>query len=235
MIDFNKYDTEDRNQVTLLGYKLIQAMSDDALQDGRKLRLSTYGSAVHDLVKLRNSQAFKRSYIIGRKIANGEELNKGDSLIGGGDLARIISYVLSYDESHYPSFVETLKNEGGVFTELLELNSEKKYDPVIAAADALLARIDSKSPNLARQLIEIAKAVNTYETTLFDMSQKINQQNMTILRQSNENTQLNEDLRKAAEQFSRLEKLIQQTTDPKQKQNLIDHYNKYKKVFENNA
>lgn len=232
-IDFYLFDKQDSERVTELGYQLVAAMEKDYRDStGERLKVTPYGERINEQMRLGNSQSFKRVKTIGKKLATDQPLGKGDSFVKGSDLAKIIVYVASYDPNKYPSFARVLENEGGAFWDLYQQAKSNPKNPVADYADKVLNELNISSPTLAFDLINIAKKVQAFEEKVYNLSQRIELQNLALLKKTEENKELIGRLESIKRSFAQLEKMIAEEKDPTVKAALIDKYRSFSEKFE---
>lgn len=220
-IDYQVFDTLDKKEVTKWMYHLAGHIEQDMNTQGRDFKISSYGSRITKAQPLKNKAALKRGYVIGKKLVEGTDLNRGDSLIGGRDMASCIVYVLGNEGGHaWPAVRSYVRSLGGAFS-ALEASIPKDGNRLAQQIlDTELAKMNADSGGLATTLREIADIIEPIESGYRRLSQLIDTQRLTIVNQSNENTVLANELRELHEFMRELQQMLEHETD-KEKQDLM--------------
>lgn len=232
-IDFLRFDTLDKTEVTLLAYKLTGAIAEDMSKQGRSFKIAPYGENIAEVYPLRNRAALKRGQVIGRKIAENQQLNTGDSLIRGSDLAKIVSYILINDGLHQWSGVRALlKSSGGAYA---DLEKDLPSDPKAVLANMAnneASKIGIDTLSASADLIRLAKIIEPMERTLVSQSVEIERQGLTILNISNRNTDLAKEIFSLQSVLSELLDRIESEENLEKVPEMIKKYREFKQKLD---
>lgn len=232
-VDFTRFDAEDKEQVTIWAFHLGNHIASDMAAHGRIFRISSYTSDIASAYQMSNKEALRRGRVIGGKLVRGEELNTGDSLISGGDLARSIAYVLNNDGSYQWGAVRKyVRSLGGIWNDLIDDLDDSDQGPVGHVLTSELAKISTDTLSVAAELRRIANIIEPMEREMKRLSTKVERQNLTILNTTNANTELIDRSNKIKALLTRMLDQIDKEPNGDAKRKIEVAYRDFKNKFE---
>jgi regulator of replication initiation timing len=233
-LTFDKYDAYPPEQTTKWFAHVADALRKDFQSYGEKFAVYRITKDIAAAMPMGNRQALKRGESAGRILLAGKNLaGTGYGYVKGNDLAKTIAYFYWYlPLQHWTHLTETVKGFGKEWAELTKIKPQPA-DEVVDAFYKEISKVSLDGGRVAADLRRIADIIQPIEMKVKTLSQQVEQQNLTIVKQSNENTKLTQAIERMRKLLAELSDRIDAEKDQDKKAIMIKTYHEYLKKFEN--
>lgn len=218
-LDFTKFDVADKELTTTGLANVVDAVEKDMAAQRRKFSANRLSKRIHSVYTLNNRESFQRARYSRDSIQAGETA----PLYTGSDLAKAIVYFLIDEGQHDWSETRTaVKQIGGNWVKLLELEPETERSKIIQQAQDELKRFHADSGLVADKLIEIAETIRPLEQANRELINRNMIQNNQILEILNQKTEVQGKYTKLRDAIGTMEDNITRALDAIEKETDID-------------
>jgi uncharacterized coiled-coil protein SlyX len=234
-IDFGKYSKFPQEQVTKWFYHVGQALRQDFKNHGNKfVAYRVTNDIANAFPDIGNKQALKRGEKAGKFLEEGRNLeDTGYGYVLGADLARTIAYFfIHYPLRDWSNLKATVSDFGPEWKELTQIEPAPE-EGQIERYYKEVGKIDLHGGNVASDLRRIAAMIEPLEAKVQTLTKQVATQNLTIVKQSNENTKLTQAIERMRKLLAELSDRIDAEKDQDKKAIMIKTYHEYLKKFEN--
>lgn len=229
----------DNKKNTILVYKALDAFEQDQITQislgvrTKKLSKNKLQEFVNQRYPGGSQNVIRQAYSFGRKLLNGESLNKNNSLVTGENLLRLFKYIFNdLGAYEWPNVEKVIKESGPEYADLLQMKTvdvETHLQTIRSRRISELIATDIPIPDGLRQ---IAEEVEKMQAKISSQSEEVERSNETILAMSKKNTENEKKINQLRGIVERMENFLKTEQSPEKRKTIMEYIIKVKQNVE---